>query len=96
MIVKMKKATILVQEKDAKAAALTLRKLGLLHIEHETAPQGKELVSLQEELSLVNEAVLILSMPALSKGVTRHKRLDGDWKVTAKHIIDIYNLQIPD
>lgn len=90
MIIKMKKATILVQDKDAKVAAAKLRALGLLHIEHQTVPQGKELNVLQEELALINEAETILSMPELDGKVTEHKQLAGDWKITAKHIIDIY------
>ncbi|MCK9574063.1 MAG: hypothetical protein M0R20_06705 [Candidatus Omnitrophica bacterium] len=90
MIVKMKKATILVQDKDAKETTASLRKLGLLHIEHQTVPEGKELNLLQEELALVSEAETILSMPEFSSDLVQHKQLEGDWKITAKRIIDIY------
>ena len=90
MIVKMKKATILVQAKDAKEAAARLRTLGLLHVEHQTVPQGKELNTLQEGLGLVSEVETILSMPEFSYGIAGHKKLEDDWKITARHIIDIY------
>jgi len=90
MIVKMKKATILVQEKDAKQATVKLRKLGLLHVEHHTLPQSKELGLLQEELALINETETILTMPELYNGKAEEKHFDGEWKAAAKHIIDIY------
>jgi V/A-type H+-transporting ATPase subunit I len=90
MIVKMKKATILVQDKDAKEATAKLRKLGLLHIEHQAVPEGKELNLLQEELALISEAETILSMPEFGNDAVTYKQLEGDWKITAKHVIDIY------
>ncbi|MCK9614035.1 MAG: hypothetical protein M0R48_00865 [Candidatus Omnitrophica bacterium] len=86
----MKKATILVQGKDAKSATLKLRKLGLLHVEHQATPQGKELNALQEEIAFMSEAITILSMPKYNKNVPEHKQLEGDWKITAKHIVDVY------
>ncbi|MDD4955870.1 MAG: hypothetical protein PHP17_07540 [Candidatus Omnitrophica bacterium] len=86
----MKKATILVQDKDAKQTADELRRLGLLHIEHHTAPQGKEISSLKDDLALCREAETILSLPEFNNHAIGRKKIETDWKITAKHIIDIY------
>lgn len=65
MIVPMKKTFIIVQEKDAQDSVATLRKLGLLHIEHQQLPQGKEMSRLQEDLEILNAAISVLSEEGL-------------------------------
>ncbi|TBR16752.1 hypothetical protein EPO66_04025 [bacterium] len=91
MIVPMKKATIIVQDKDAEAAMFDLRRLGLLHVEHHRLPQGKEINTLQEELALVNNVLDIFSAAELTDmNYNRQKTTCHDWEFTAKHAIDLW------
>ncbi len=92
MIVRMKKASILVQAKDAESAVEALRSLGVLHVEHQQAPKGKDLNSLTEDLALVNEAMTVLSLEEFSVPCSPEKAamLSSDWKAAAKHLIDLW------
>lgn len=62
MIVAMKKAFLVVQNKDASNAIKNMRKLELLHLEHENDPKGQEITLIQDDLNLVNQAIGILEM----------------------------------
>jgi V/A-type H+-transporting ATPase subunit I len=91
MIVPMKKATIIVQDKDAIGVLEDLRKLGLLHVEHIQAPQGQDINTLQEELALVNNCLDVLRQTAISKEeALSSTELIIDWKRKAKHVIDAW------
>lgn len=90
MIVPMKKATLIVQEKDAQGALVQLRSLGIMHVEHQKQPGGGDIASLKEELGLVNRAIEILS----TVDFLRQKKIEPeqaiiDWKFIAKHLIDL-------
>jgi V/A-type H+-transporting ATPase subunit I len=89
MIVPMKKVTVVVQEKDASSAVNAMRSLGVLHVEHEVAPAGKDINELQDDLALINRAIAILSETEFfSKKATVAKE-PSDWKSNALHIVDL-------
>jgi len=91
MIVPMKKATILVQAKDAAGAIRRLRSLGVMHVEHQRQPSGKDVASLKEDVAVLDRVLGILSSPEFrdSSGL-REAKLLKDWRFTAKHITDMY------
>jgi V/A-type H+/Na+-transporting ATPase subunit I len=91
MIVPMKKAIVLMQAKDAEGAVKALRGLGVLHLGQAHPPQGKDITALQEEVSLINSALGALQESgALENNAQARDDVAADWKVTAKHIIDLW------
>ncbi|RJO65555.1 MAG: hypothetical protein C4540_00820 [Candidatus Omnitrophota bacterium] len=90
MIVPMKKATLLMQAKDAGVVVKTLRSLGLLHIEHQQLPKGKSIAVLQDDLALLANAIGIAAAEEQrwQPVSERVKRVD-DWKPCARHIIEL-------
>jgi hypothetical protein len=71
--------------------AQAVRSLGVLHVEHQTPPVGKDIVSLKEDISILDKVINILSSPEISdkSGLTTIKLLK-DWRFTSKHILDVY------
>jgi len=61
MIVSMKKVVVITQAKDSLVTLNKLRSLGVLHVEHEQPPKGKNITVLHEEIALLNQALSILS-----------------------------------
>src|SRR3989338_1222180 len=91
MIVPMKKVTVIVEERDSQKALEKLRTLGVLHVEHENMPQGKEINALNEEISLFAQAINILSsLPVPKAGAKAKISEQHDWKILARHVIDSY------
>lgn len=89
MIVPMKKAVVIVQEKDAPEAIKSLRSLGVLHVEHQNPPAGTDIASLREDIALVSNALAILSGPEFAgKPVAEPGRHVKDWKTAAQHVIE--------
>lgn len=60
MIVKMKKITLLVSQRDVEASLRRLRKLGVVHISHMQEPVADYISSLKQQLSLSDEAMNII------------------------------------
>ena len=89
MIVPMKKLTVIVQAKDADSTVDKLRKLGVLHVEHQQSPKGKDISVLQDDMVLINEAMGILSQPEFSQKHPKAKPL-SDWQFTSRHIVDLW------
>lgn len=90
MIVPMKKAAIIVQEKDADFAVGALRGLGVLHVEHQRVPAGRELSLIVEDAGLLNAAIGILSgKEFVVKEEAGTDEAPADWKFTARHIVDL-------
>jgi len=90
MIVPMKKATIIVQDKDAQAAVSKLRSLGILHVEHINPPQGPDINILKEDISLINTCLDSFRNAGIEmKEPAKDGFKDGDWKTKARHIIDL-------
>ncbi len=91
MIVPMKKITLLVQEKDNLSALRMLRSLGIVHVRHVQAPRGKDIVSLQEDIAFISEAIEILFKYEIKDLACMELAQEPlDWKYTAKHIIDLH------
>ena len=89
MIVPMKKVILVVQSKDAENALQELRAQGLVHMEHQRPPEGKDLQTIQEDLSLVDSVLNILSRQE-KEGLAQEKATHSlsNWKLTAQHIVD--------
>lgn len=91
MIVQMKKIAIITQQKDAEGAIRSLRSLGVVHVEHQQLPKGKDISLLQDDLALVNQALSILAdEKTLAKCKAEEARAITDWRQTARHIIDLW------
>src|SRR4030043_493161 len=91
MIVPMKKSSVIILAKDTQNCLIELRRLGVLHIEHHRAPQGKDITILKDEIILLNDALGLLlqtdpSCPSLAEDA--EVKVD-DWKHIARYIIDI-------
>ncbi len=91
MIVPMKKVTVITQGKDADSTVGALRKLGVLHVEYEQPPQGKDIDSLKEEIALVTLSLEVLSIKEfLAQAIVKPSGKLTDWIFTARHIIDLH------
>jgi len=90
VIVKMKKATILFETKHAEATITEIRRLGVLHVEHQNLPEGRDIAALQEKVALINASFDILSRGLVSeKHLQQQKRIGSDWEAVAHYIIDL-------
>lgn len=91
MIVPMKKVAVITQPKDAATILSRLRSLGVVHVEHKEPPKGTELDMIQEDLSLINQALEILSEPEFVKVAGEKTNITADDpKFIAKHVIDLH------
>lgn len=90
MIVPMKKVAVITQAKDATATVETMRSLGVLHVEHQQVPQGKDVSALRDDMAMIDTALSILSEEELCDLAARpnHAHVLNDWPLLAKHIID--------
>jgi V/A-type H+-transporting ATPase subunit I len=88
MIVPMKKATILVLLKDAEGTVTTLRKMGVLHVEHQNAPESLDLSVLREQAGRVDAALGILHSSPEQRGLTQ-KTIDGDRVAVADRVLEL-------
>jgi len=90
MIVPMKKATILFTTGDAESTIKDLRTLGVLHIEHQNPPEGRDISVLVEKVTRINSSLDVLSRaPASGKTSLPKKKITGDWQAVADHIIGL-------
>jgi V/A-type H+-transporting ATPase subunit I len=88
MIVPMRKATILFETADAEATVKDLRALGLLHIEHQNPPEGREISTLREHVALISSAFDILSQ-VTGPERTKQEKIPENWETVAHHIIGL-------
>jgi len=87
MIVPMKKATILFTTGDAESTIKDLRTLGVLHIEHQNPPEGRDISEFVEKVALINSSLDVLNRaPASGKTPLPKKTITGDWQAVADHI----------
>lgn len=92
MIVPMKKVAILVQSKDSAQAVEALSAQGLLHVEHQQPPGGKEVDVSKEEVTLVEETIAVLSQERFCEELSPSDSKElADWKFAARHILDLRN-----
>jgi V/A-type H+-transporting ATPase subunit I len=90
MIVPMKKATILFETGDAEETVKYLRKLGVLHVEHQNPHEGRDISALQEKVSLINSSFDVLNRAIdLDKNIQPQNNIIGDWVAVADHIIEL-------
>ena len=90
MIIPMKKATILFESRDAEATVKYLRTLGVLHVEHQNLPEGRDISALQEKVALINSSFDVLNRAILlEKNIQPQNNIIGDWIPVANHIIDL-------
>jgi V/A-type H+-transporting ATPase subunit I len=92
MIVPMKKATILFVTGDAEATVTCLRKLGLLHVEHQNPPEGRDISELQDKVALIHSSFDVLNrVTAPEKNIQPQDPITADWTAVADHIIKLGN-----
>jgi len=90
MIVPMKKATILFEGKDAEATVKYLRKLGVLQVEHQNPPEGRDISALQEKVALIESSFDVLNQVMVAeKNLQPQNKISGDWMAVADHIIEL-------
>ena len=92
MIIPMKKIAVMVQSKDADQSVGTLRKLGILHVEHQKPPKRENIVNIEEDIALVSKSLDILRNieSENSKGV-EDKKETTDWRSDARHVVESHN-----
>ena len=88
MIVPMKKLAVLVQNKDALIAAGKLASMGVLHVENQKMPKGRDIDVLLEDIALLEKATNILRRFESEKHSSQRKFTSG-WKNAATHIADL-------
>ena len=90
MIVPMKKATIIFETGDAEATVHYLRTLGVLHVEHQNLPEGRDISVLQEKVALINSSYDVLNRVIGSeKKIQPQNTIIGDGIAVANHIIEL-------
>jgi V/A-type H+-transporting ATPase subunit I len=86
----MKKATILFETGEAEATVYYLRSLGVLHVEHQNLPEGRDISALQEKVALINSLFDVLNRAIASeKNIQPQNTIIGDWIAVANHIIEL-------
>jgi V/A-type H+-transporting ATPase subunit I len=91
MIVAMKKAFLVVQNKDKDSAIRNLRRLGLLHVEHDHDPKGQEISLMHDDINLVNQAIGILgNISGNNSSVRIEGKKQKDLKSVIQYIIDLH------
>jgi V/A-type H+-transporting ATPase subunit I len=89
MIVPMKKVTIIVQEHDARRMVAQVRALGVVHVQHHRPPQGKDMVTLQEESGRVDAALGAFRLFGLEGKERLEVSEPKDVAAAVKHIISL-------
>lgn len=90
MIVPMKKVAVIALSNEADSAVKALRSLGVVHVEHQQAPKGKDIAALHDDIELANSSISILSSPEMKDRYTAYPVEEAsDWKPIAKYIIDL-------
>ncbi len=89
MIVPMKKIRVIVQDKDAGAALVSLRSLGLLHVEHQKVLSGQDINRLQDDIALLEQAIGVLSETESSHPPVAMDQQPDYWQAAARHLIDL-------
>ncbi|MBL7170728.1 MAG: hypothetical protein ISS46_01895 [Candidatus Omnitrophica bacterium] len=101
MIVPMKKLSIIVQCKDAAPTIERLRSLGVVHVQHQNVPKGKDISALRDGIALIDRVLEILSIGEFtSQGDSPDSTTSSvnlgqspelkDWKFSANHIVDAW------
>jgi V/A-type H+-transporting ATPase subunit I len=90
MIVPMRKATILFENGDAEATVTDLRKLGLLHVEHQNPPESRDISVLQEKVALIDSSFNVFNQVMVpGEKILPADKIIGDWEQVTHHILDL-------
>ncbi|MDD1700087.1 MAG: hypothetical protein LUQ04_04755 [Methanoregula sp.] len=90
MIVPMKKATLLFETGDAESTVKYLRKLGVMHVEHQNLPESRDITALQEKVALINSSLDVLNQAIASeKLIQPQNKITGDWIEDVNRIIEL-------
>ncbi len=89
MIVPMKKIWCVCQSKDAQDTLSRLRRLGVVHVEHQQVPQGGDIAALQEDILLADTALNVLSRFCEAPDGAARAQSVPDWKAVSRHIVDL-------
>jgi V/A-type H+-transporting ATPase subunit I len=90
MIVPMKKATVIFQSGDAEATITTLRKLGVMQVEHQILPEGGDISALLEKVALITSSMDVLNqVPSSERKIQPQNQIIGDWMAVATTIIEL-------
>jgi len=92
MIVAMKKIAVIMQSKDASEGIKQLRKVGLVHVEHQQPPKSSDLGLLHDDLRLFEQAMDILKREeVLESSVCPSETKDQvDFKAASRHVADLW------
>ena len=86
----MKKATLLFETGEAETAVKNLRTLGVLQVEHQNPPEGRDISALREKVALINSSFDVLNQVMASGNVIQpQKKITGDWITVAGTIVDL-------
>ncbi|MGB2705383.1 MAG: hypothetical protein WBC74_00775 [Candidatus Omnitrophota bacterium] len=86
----MKKVAVITQSKDAAVGVKRLGKLGVLHVEHQKLPGGKDISALRDDISLVDKAMDILREEKReNKEIIKGEKQAADWKFNTRRIVDL-------
>ncbi|HQK55948.1 MAG TPA: hypothetical protein PLE70_05365 [Methanolinea sp.] len=90
MIVPMKKVNILCEAHDAESTVRSLRALGVMHVEHENAPESTNITKLREQVGVINSALDVLNQVGSSEKerIPQEPLLNKDWREVAGQILD--------
>jgi V/A-type H+-transporting ATPase subunit I len=90
MIVPMKKATILFETVEAESTVKYLRKLGVLQVEHQNLPDGRDVSALLEKVAIINSSFDVLNQVTITERIIQpQNKISGDWIAVANHIIEL-------
>ncbi|MDD5771754.1 MAG: hypothetical protein PHO81_05915, partial [Candidatus Omnitrophica bacterium] len=89
MIVKMKKAFLLIRHNQAAGALEDLGNLGIMHVEQESISAGSELNEIGEKLLLIEQARSVLSANSPKSTSASTLRKQNDLFSVCRHIIDL-------
>lgn len=80
------------QQKDAEGSIRALRSLGVVHVEHQQVPKGKDINLLQDDLALVNQALEVISEEEFFEKykIKEEKKSIVDWRQTARRSVDLW------
>lgn len=92
MIVKMKKIAVIMRPQDVDKGIKQLRKHGILHIEHQRQPKGKDITLLCDDLKILEQAINILSEEGFvgQSIFSSEARHTVDFKTISQRIVDLW------
>lgn len=86
----MMKATLLFETGEAETAVKNLRKLGVLQVEHQNPPEGRDISALQEKVAFINSSFDVMNLVIASgNNIQLQKKITGDWITVANSVVEM-------